>query len=159
VWLDTSAFTHGCHMVACVLHLQVNMDSHRKNQRSPSGSWKDTEGERNTIPVNCFTSPSKAPFMWVAPSETCRKLPRVLEVGLGLVLRLVAPGNLRASKNPAEHFSLNSQLLLLKMLLWKLQPGMSNHLSRCTESVFLKWENDPSISDITAKSLIQFQIY
>lgn len=51
--------------------------------------------------------------MWGAPSEKSRKLPRLLEVGLGLVLRLVAPGNLRTSKNPAEHLSLDTQLLLL----------------------------------------------
>lgn len=50
--LDTSAFTHQCHVVACVNHLQVNMDTHRQNsQGSPSGSLMDTEGERNIFPV------------------------------------------------------------------------------------------------------------
>lgn len=73
---------------------------------------------------------------------------------MGLVLRLMALGNLRLSKNPAERVSLDSQLLLLKTLRWSLQSGMSKH-----KSVFLKVENDPNISDITAKSLIQFQIH
>ena len=123
----------------------------------------DTEGERNIFPVNCMMFASLAlatPNLYgVLQVRKAERSPRLLEVALGLVLRLMAPQNLRTSKNPAEHFSLNSQLLLLKTLLWSLQPGMSKHLATCTESVFLKWENDPNISDITAKSLAQFQIH
>lgn len=78
---------------------------------------------------------------------------------MGLKLRLVALENIRTYKNTTKHFSLDSQLLLQKTLLWSLQPSMSEHLATCIERISLKWEDDPNISDITMNPLVQFRIH
>lgn len=74
----------------------------------PLGSLMDTEGIRDIFPANCAMFSSLAiarpNLCRVLQSEKIRKLPKLLETGLSWLLRLMAPGNSRTSKNPAGAF-------------------------------------------------------